>query len=192
MSAHRAPHRLVRRVHCGRAPMNASIDDTIARVEQLYFALTGTRPPSVDSAAMPPETDPARHVEDQLTKLLAATEQLVPAAASAATWSPPVSAWHDDAGVYLAIDLPGVARDSIELEIDGRRLVVRGTRAAPWPSASRPDACEVTSGTFARAFAFAQRVEPEQLSARLEAGVLNVRIARAQLGEPARIPILAS
>jgi HSP20 family protein len=171
--------------------MNASIDETIERVEQLYFALTGTRPPNIDGAPMPPETDPVRHVEDQMSKLFAAAEKLAPTT-SAAAWSPPVCAWHDEAGVYLAIDVPGVTRESLELELDGRRLVVRGTRVAPWPTAARPDGCEVAHGAFTRAFAFAEHVEPEQLSARLEAGVLHVRVARARLGEPARIQILVS
>jgi len=176
--------------------MNASIEETIERVEQLFFALTGKRPPHVEGAPMPPETDPARHVEEQLGRLLAATEQIAPSRASASAWLPRACAWHDDIGAHLAIDVPGVARDAIELELDGRRLVVRGTRTPPWQTQGQTprglEAGEAQCGAFSRAFVFAARVEPEQLAARLESGVLHVRVLRAQLGEPSRIPILVS
>ncbi|HTR51042.1 MAG TPA: Hsp20/alpha crystallin family protein [Kofleriaceae bacterium] len=173
--------------------MNASIEETIERVEQLYFALTGQRPPHVEGTPMPPETDPARHVEEQLGRLLAATERLAPTAAASA-WTPRACAWHDDVGAHLAIDVPGVGRDSIELELDGRRLVVRGTRTPPWQDQTPRglDGGEAQYGAFSRAFVFAARVEPEQLAARLDSGVLHVRVLRAQLGEPSRIPILVS
>jgi HSP20 family protein len=186
-------------MQCALAPqgddMNASIEETIERVEQLYFALTGKRPPHVEGAPIPPETDPVRHVEEQLGKLVAATEQLAPAQASSPAWTPRSCAWRDETGVHLAVDLPGVARESIELELEGRRLIVRGTRVPPWQGAKAAGevaACEAAYGPFARAFVFAARVEPEQLAARLDEGVLHVRVSRAQLGESSRIPILAS
>lgn len=59
--------------------MNATIDESIARVERLYTTITGRRPPQQHGMApIPPERDPFVHVEEQLERLVSAIEQLVP------------------------------------------------------------------------------------------------------------------
>lgn len=177
--------------------MNA-IEETIERVEQLYCTLTGHRPPQPNGHSMriPPEIDPGRHVEDQLAKLIAAIDQVVPGGAPVASpmpaWTPPASVWRDEAGLHLAIDVPGVARDAIELRLAGRSLVVRGHRAPAWGDARTGRAIEgsdAAAGPFLRTFELAGRVEPDQLTARLDAGVLHVLITRAPAREPSPVPI---
>ncbi len=173
--------------------MNASIEDTIDRVEQLYAAITGRQPPDVNgnSRRIPPEIDPVRHVEEQLGKLMSAIEHGLHAdVASRPTWTPRASAWQDDADFELAIDLPGVARDRIDMRIEGNMLAVRGERPTPWGDGETrsPMTCEVPVGAFARTFALPHPVEPAQISARLDAGVLRVRIAR-RATEGSSIPV---
>lgn len=167
--------------------MNTSIEQTIDRIEQLYTTITGHAPPHVNGngAPIPPETDAVRHVEENLAKLLAALSAPTPAA-PAMQWVPRATTWRDEGGVYLAIDVPGVTRESLRVELSGRTLVVTGERPAP---ATAFDACETPHGTFARSFELAARVEPDQISARLDAGVLRLRVACTQLGEPSPIPI---
>lgn len=174
--------------------MNASIEDTIDRVEQLYAAITGRQPPHVNgnSRRIPPEIDPVRHVEEQLGKLMSAIEQRLSAdVSSQPMWAPRASAWQDDAGYELAIDLPGVPRDRIELRIEGNVLAVRGERPSFWGDGETrsPTTCEAPVGAFARTFALPEPVEPAQISARLEAGVLRVTIARRASTQGSSIPV---
>ena len=174
--------------------MQATIEDAIARVEQLYATITGHPPPEPNGsgARIPPETDPGRHVEEHLARLIAVAEEIAPGralASAAAAFSPRVSAWRDDAGLHLAIEVPGVGRESIELQLAGTTLVVRGHRAPPWGEARVIEANEAPWGAFARAFELGARVEPGQLSSRLEAGVLHVHVARAPHGEPSHVTI---
>ncbi len=157
--------------------MNPSIEQTIDRVEQLYATITGHTPPIIEGngSRIPPETDPVRHVEDQLGRLLAALgQQLVPETSPRAPWSPPMIAWQDDTGYELAIAMPGIARDQIELWLEPRALVVRG---------------ELPVGRVERAVALPQSVDKSDITARLEAGLLRVRITRRAGGQPSQLTI---
>jgi HSP20 family molecular chaperone IbpA len=176
--------------------MNPTIEETIERVEQLYATITGHLPPHVNGnrTRMPPEIDPVRYVEDQLAKLVAAIEQRFTPGGAPATpaWTPRAFAWQDDTGIELALDVPGVAREQLEVRLDGPMLVVRGHRPPPWGERDlqrAPDAHEAPVGTFARAFPLPERVEPGQISARLDDGVLYVRVARVPRSEPSPIAI---
>ena len=178
--------------------MNASIEETIERVEQLYCTLTGHRPPQPNGhgARIPPETDPGRHVEEQLAKLITAIEELAPRstplAVPAPAWTPRATSWRDESGWRLAIEVPGVAREAIELRLAGATLVVRGHRPPPWGDARAErviEAAESSYGSFVRTFELGAHVDPTQITARLEAGVLHVQLARAPIGEPSHVPI---
>lgn len=181
--------------------MNPSIDETIERVEQLYVAITGKRPPQVNgsSAPIPPETDPARHVEEQLRKLMEAVQQVAPtvmpnAAAFAGptpAWIPRVTAWQEGGALELAIEVPGVTREQLEIRLDDRTLTIQGQRVAPWRTSESAavEVCEMPSGTFTRSFTLGASVQPEQITARLESGVLRISVARVTRAEPSQIPI---
>jgi HSP20 family protein len=171
--------------------MNATIEETIERVEQLYTTLTGTRPPRVNgnNAPIPPESDPMVYVEEQLARMVAAIEQVVPAAAPTPTWTPRAVAWTEESGVVLALDVPGVPREQIQIAVDGRMLVVSGQRPAPAGRMMHAiTACEVPFGAFTRSFVLATPVVPAHVSARLEQGVLTIRVSSVR-GEASQIPI---
>ncbi len=174
--------------------MHTSIEETIDRVEQLYAAITGHRPPHVNgnTTRIPPEIDPVRHVEDQLAKLVAAVEQrLAPGVAAPPAWTPRAIAWQDEASYELAIDVPGVPRDRLDVHIEDHVLAVRGERPAPWGDGETrsPATSELPTGRFARMFALPERAEPAQITARLDAGVLRIRIARRARTEGSSIPV---
>ncbi len=155
--------------------MNATVDETLERVEQLYTAITGTRPPMTDRrAAFPPELDPFVHVENQLERMVANAESLVPVSSP---WSPRATLWREDEDVIIAVDVPGVARDNIRIQVEQGAIVVTGRRQAAWGRGPRKAAeGDAPVGSFARSFPLAAALAPEQLSARLESGVLFIRV----------------
>ncbi len=183
-------------MHRAASPMSTSIEDTIDRVEQLYATITGRTPNHENDVGprIPPEIDPVRHLEDQVGKLVAELEHgFAPDSAGSPQWQPRAFAWRDDAAFELAIDLPGVPREQIELRVEERVLIVRGQRPAPWGDRETPPvACEAPFGNFARAFVLPERVEPGQITARLDAGMLRVRVTRSAPSEPSPIPITCS
>src|SRR5437868_623007 len=57
------------------------------------------------------------------------------AAAAPPPWQPLLNAYRCEKGVRICVDLAGVDRSQIDLTLEGRRLLIRGERQAPEPSA---------------------------------------------------------
>ena len=169
--------------------MNATVDETLERVEQLYTAITGTRPPTTNDrrAAFPPELDPVVHVEHQLERMVASVESIVPVPSP---WRPRATVWREDEDVMIAIDIPGVPRDSIRVQVEQGAIVVVGRRQAAWGRGARTTAeGDTPVGAFARSFPLAAPLAPEQLGARLESGVLLIRVRGAARQRPSQVSV---
>ncbi len=170
--------------------MNATIDETIERVEQLYTTLTGNRPPTTNGNAIPPEIDPAAHVQEQLGRMVSAIDGVVPRTAPAPAWIPRAVAWSQDDDLLIAVDLPGVSREHLQVRVEPTGITVAGRRAMPWGRLPKSIlGCDAPLGTFARTFPLATRVDPKQVGVRLDDGVLTVRIYANAKPEPSQIPI---
>lgn len=91
----------------------------------------------------------------------------------------------DDAVVRL--ELPGVdVSKDVTVEIDGRRLTVRGERRDERSSERDGRALrEVRYGSFRRSFTLPRGVSAEAVSAGYDAGVLSVRVGGAYATAPA-------
>jgi len=73
------------------------------------------------------------------------------------TWRPAVNAFRCPEGMLLCVDLAGVDREQIDLQISSRRVVLRGYRRSPEPEEERQKAVqvlaiEIDSGEFERQF----------------------------------------
>jgi HSP20 family protein len=172
--------------------MQSTIDETIERVEQLYTTLTGQRAPQPNggSAPIPPETDPLLHVQEQLGRMVLVAEQLFATQPPQPVWSPHAVAWRDDSGLSVALDVPGVMRDQLQIRVDNGSLTVSGQRKPPWPNAPQSvDGCDAPLGMFTRSFWLGAPIAPEHVTARLADGVLTIRITSVQRGETSQIPI---
>ncbi len=89
--------------------------------------------------------------------------------------------------VVVRADLPGVARASLRVLVQGGRLLIRGERAAPGEAeAARPHLLEIAYGPFERRVDVPVSFDPARVAATLEDGVLRVELARP---EPRRIAV---
>lgn len=93
------------------------------------------------------------------------------------TWSPPVNLV-DTGGAYrLEAELPGVERESIDLSIEDRKVLLAGRVTPPGDEATFLR-MERSYGAFRRTFQLDEPVDPDAVSARLERGVLTVTIPK--------------
>jgi HSP20 family protein len=176
--------------------MTTSIDQTIAQVDELYRSVTGRPIPPANGthAPIPPEVDAARYVEEQLERLMTAAGDIAGAPLTAA-WAPPLSAWEDPDALVLAVELPGVPREAIDVAVADRVLTISGSRAPRWGE-HRPAVGvhldELRTGNFRRSVVLPPRARTEEMSARMQDGVLEIRIPCAhQRAEQTRsIPVV--
>ena len=165
--------------------MTLSIDQTIDGIERLYYSVTGkTAPPwsGQQHARIPPETDASEHLDQQLGRLLDAVHRLlaVDTASTVAHWSPLVSIRRDGRDHVVDVELAGVERETIEVQIAGNVLTVAGWRDLPDPRTS-PSVLysERAFGRFERRIPLPEHTAVGDLRAELRNGVLSVWIAAA-------------
>ena len=124
-------------------------------------------------------TDPFRDL-DRFTQQLLGTSSR-PAAMA-------MDAWREGDRFVLEFDLPGVATDTIDLDVERNVLTVRAERIArngDWQML----ASERTRGAFSRQLVLGDNLDLEQIEATYDAGVLRLVIPVAERAKPRKIEI---
>lgn len=93
------------------------------------------------------------------------------------TWRPAINAYRCPRGFAICVDLAGVPRESIHLEVDQRNLRIEGRREIPEPKGKDEEpvqiiAMEIDAGRFARDLALPAEVEQEAIRAEYQEGYL--------------------
>lgn len=95
-----------------------------------------------------------------------------------------------ETGYSISLELPGVARDSIDVKATDRNLVISAERRAPQPSetaasdSEQPQTAPLLSefryGTWSRSFRFPGGIDREAVQAVYRDGLLTVTVPKAQ------------
>ena len=106
-----------------------------------------------------------------------------------ADWTPPSDIYETESGYLIAMDLPGIKREELQIDIDENRLIVKGTREV---AESRQHRTERPRGKFLRTFSVPASVEQSQIGAEYKDGVLQIRLPRRSEPKPKKIDIKIS
>jgi HSP20 family molecular chaperone IbpA len=93
-------------------------------------------------------------------------------------FTPDVDVVELDDCFLLVLDVPGVARDTLSVELDGAKLVVEGNKSLRHPGGGKIKVGERTDGKFKREFLLPAHVNGDAVTARLEDGVLTIQVPR--------------
>ena len=103
----------------------------------------------------------------------------------------PMDAWREGDRFVIEFDLPGVARDSIDLDVERNVLTVRAERVArngDWEML----ASERPRGVFSRQLVLGDNLDLEHIEAAYEGGVLRLTVPVAERAKPRKIEISGS
>jgi HSP20 family protein len=89
----------------------------------------------------------------------------------------------------ILVDVPGVARESLSVELDGTRLIVSGIRPSRHPHGARPKVVERGTGEFRREFLLPALVDGNGVTAKLADGVLRIEVPRAATHGPVKVEV---
>jgi HSP20 family protein len=106
-----------------------------------------------------------------------------------ADWTPASDIYETESGYVIAMDLPGIDREALELDVDENRLVVKGTREV---AESRQHRTERPRGKFLRTFSVPASVDQANIGAEYKDGVLQIRLPKRSEQKPKRIDIKIS
>jgi HSP20 family protein len=110
---------------------------------------------------------------------------------SISSFRPPADVLVDDGGVTVYMDVPGVAQDQLDIELENDALTVRGDRPYPYGTDSGRETrrIERSFGRFERSLRVPRRLDPGAIEASLVGGVLTLRIPKPESLKSHRIEI---
>jgi len=105
-------------------------------------------------------------------------------------WVPALDVWETPTEVVYAFDLPGIREEQITLEVKDETLTVSADREKTEETSENGFyRFERRYGTFARAVGLPQGVDQDNISARYENGVLEVRVPKPEEQKPKKIEL---
>ena len=110
------------------------------------------------------------------------------------TFLPPSDIVEDDKRWTLAIDLPGVDIKDVTVDLQGDHLLVKAKRTTESEvKEGHYHRLERRSGTYQRHFSLPDNVDGEDLTAKMQDGVLRIAIGKKELEEKRvkQIPVQA-
>lgn len=106
-----------------------------------------------------------------------------------AALTPPVDVIEDVTGITLYADLPGVAKDRLNLHVEGDTLSIEGEITLPTPENMDATHVEVALPRYRRVFTLSRELDAAKVNAEFEHGVLKLRIPKAEHAQPRRIEV---
>ena len=105
-------------------------------------------------------------------------------------WMPPVDIQETADAYKLEAELPGLTKDDINITLENNVLRLSGERKFEKDAKKENyHRVERTYGTFTRAFALPQQVNPEGVRAAFENGILTLTVPKAEQAKPRKISI---
>jgi HSP20 family protein len=102
---------------------------------------------------------------------------------------PPVDICETDEGITLLADLPGVARDGLNLRVDGNTLTIEGEARLDLPEGIQPLYADVRATRYRRSFGLSSELDTGNIDASLNNGVLTLRIPKRAEFQPRKIEV---
>jgi HSP20 family protein len=107
-------------------------------------------------------------------------------------WIPAMDLVEAENDFVLRADLPGLSEDDVKIEVEDNVLTISGERKSEHEE--RKDGYyrfERAYGAFRRTLALPEGVDPEQINATVENGVLEVHIPKPEQRKPHKVTITA-
>lgn len=106
------------------------------------------------------------------------------------TWSPAVDIYETENAFVVKVELPGLTKDDIEVQIHDGILTLKGERKFEKEvKEENYHRIERAYGTFQRSFSLPTAVEEDKIKASFKDGVLEVNLPKAEAVKPKQIKV---
>lgn len=108
---------------------------------------------------------------------------------------PPLNVYEEADRLLISVELPGVKPEDLNLSIEGETLTIQGKRTPIQPDEQEGGTKlsyhrrEIQPGSFNRALTLPIRVAPEDISARMNNGILFITLMKASPATPRQIKV---
>ena len=101
----------------------------------------------------------------------------------------PMDVWQAEDGYHVALDLPGVHPDSVEITTERNMLTIRAERRAEYEQGANVLLAERPQGRFTRQLQVGDALDTGRVSATYSDGVLLLTIPLSEKAQPRRIEV---
>lgn len=101
--------------------------------------------------------------------------------------APPVDIYETKDGLVLMADLPGVAKENLDVRVENDTLTIRGKASHSLPG--DPIYREYELVNFFRQFELGEKVDQGRIAAELKHGVLTLSLPKVEEAKPRRIEV---
>jgi HSP20 family protein len=104
---------------------------------------------------------------------------------------PPLDIVEDEMGVVIEIDVPGFGQKELEVEVEGKFVIVRGIREEKKEELPQKQVYryERHLTNFERLIPIPEYLDPEKIEAKYEKGMLTIRLPRLPGKQPKKVLI---
>jgi HSP20 family protein len=104
-------------------------------------------------------------------------------------FSPYTDIHETERAVIVTMEMPGVGKDAIEIQLEKGVLTVKGMIDSTRYESVRPLYTEYNVGNFVRTFTVSPKVDAANISATVADGVLTIELPKAKEALPRRIAV---
>jgi len=102
---------------------------------------------------------------------------------------PATDVYETEKGLTLVVEMPGVSRDHLNVSLEEGVLSIEGRLDSSRYIGLDPVYTEYNVGHYARSFSLSDKIDQENIGAKLEDGVLTLTLPRSPAAQPRRIAI---
>ena len=95
-------------------------------------------------------------------------------------WVPAADVYDKGDAYVLELELPGLSRDEVDVQVQGRELTIRGERHPMGGRSAAFHRLERRYGLFLRTFRFEVDIEPSGIEAQITNGLLRLDVPKVQ------------
>ena len=105
-------------------------------------------------------------------------------------WRPPVDIYETGDGIVLKVELPGINKADVSLEVKDNVLTIKGERLLdPTIKDEQYYRKERSFGKFNRSFSLQEQIKPDLIKASFKDGVLTIEIPRPEEEKPKQVTV---
>src|SRR6201987_1860640 len=137
--------------------------------------------------------DPFREfstLQDRMNRLFQQSYGDREEALTTSTFAPPVDVYEDEHNITLKIEVPGIEEKDIDFRVENNTLTVHGERKFEKEEKEENfRRVERQYGSFTRSFTLPSTVDPEQVTATYDKGMLKIKLAKKAEAKPKQIKV---
>ena len=103
---------------------------------------------------------------------------------------PPINVFRQGDDFALIAEAPGVSKSDLDIQVKGRTIRISGGKAVDYPPGASVHRRERLDGRFDRAVSLPFEIDPDNVQAEFNDGILALRLTRSERDKPRTIKVV--